>query len=347
MSEMTKTERVSAVLSGERPDRPPVSLWHHFAPEQTCGRPAVDAHLRLLERFDLDFLKVMNDNPFPVRRKVARATDLRDLPILEGDEEGFGAQLDVLAVLARELSGQVFLTTTVFNAWAVLRRMVIPKRDNVHRPPTLGGGPLEPDLAIHELIAEDRSAVADALKRIAASLANFARRCLDAGADGIYLSVRDDWVDTQEHGLTTYDEIVRPCDRALLAGAEGGRFNVLHVCGMARNFDAFAAYPVHVINWADRAAGPSIREVIDRVRPVVCAGVDNLKTLPMGTPEDVRREVADALEQAGDRPIIVGPGCTFDPQRVAPENLDAMVNAVRKGCNADDRRVGAGGHARD
>ena len=53
---------------------------------------------------------------------------------------------------------------------------------------------------------------------IAESPANFARHCLAAGADGIYLSVRDDWVDTPENGAGTYDRLVRPGDLEILAG---------------------------------------------------------------------------------------------------------------------------------
>ncbi len=69
--------------------------------------------------------------------------------------------------------------------------------------------------------------------------------------------------------------------------------------------------------------------MIGKIEPVVCAGVDNLKTLPEGTPAQVTQEVRDALEQAGDRPMIVSPGCTYDPEAVPPENLQAMAQAVR------------------
>jgi uroporphyrinogen decarboxylase len=192
------------------------------------------------------------------------------------------------------------------------------------------GGPATPaDARVSELLAEDRSAVAMALDAIAASLANFARRCIEAGADGVFLSVRDDWVNTEANGFDTYDEMVRTGDRRILEAAHGGRFNVLHVCGIPRDFDSFADYPVQVINWADRAGGPAIAEVIRRIKPAVCGGVDNLHTLPRGTPADVEEEVRDALNQAGDRPMIVSAGCTYDPEAVPAENLDAMVRAAR------------------
>jgi hypothetical protein len=58
--------------------------------------------------------------------------------------------------------------------------------------------------------------------------------------------------------------------------------------------------------------------------------VDNLTTLPNGAPEDVAREVADALKQAADRPIIITPGCTFDPAKVPEANLHAIGRAVQE-----------------
>ncbi len=329
MNEMTHMGRVTAVLSGDRPDRPPVSFWYHFPPEAAGGQAAVDAHLEHLGRYDLDFLKVMNDSPYPISRDVTRAADLRDLPVLNGDEEGFGVQLELIRTLARELSGEVLIATTILNAWATLRRMVHSPRGKRHGPPTLSGGPAPADSRISELLAEDRSVVARAIDAISTSLANFAGRCIETGADGIFLSVRDDWVNTPINGVGTYDEMVRAGDLRILSAANGARFNILHVCGVPQNFDAFADYPIAVINWADRAAGPAIGEVIGRIRPVVCGGVDNLATLAEGTPAAVEGEVGEALRQAGDHPMIVGPGCTFDPKLVPEENLDAMVGATR------------------
>ncbi len=94
----------------------------------------------------------------------------------------------------------------------------------------------------------------------------------------------------------------------------------------------FAAYPhMHVINWADRVAGPRIAEVKDWIEPAICGGVDNLHTLPEGSPADCEQQVRDALAQAAGRPMLIAPGCTYDPQRVPVENLQAVVRAAHGG----------------
>lgn len=320
---------MEAVLAGRYPDRPPVSFWHHFSPDQLTGQPAVDAHLRHFEEFDLDFIKVMNDHHYP-RGKIDVIRSARDLAALQvwpGDAPGFVGQLEVLTKLREHLTDETMMCTTLFNPWAVLRYLSRPPSD-AHGPPVLNSFD-ERDELISRMLQEDRRAVADAVATIGESMANFARECIKAGADGIFLSVRDDWVNRPVNGPDTYEELVRQVDLKILNAASDGRFNMLHVCGRPLNFAAFARYPVHAINWADRAAGPSLAYARDRVKPAIAGGVDNLKTLPKGTPDDVAYEVRDAIRQARHRPIMITAGCTYDPAAVPEANLHAMVNTAK------------------
>ncbi len=326
MRSSDKIERVRAVLQGRRADRPPVSFWYHFHPHQRFGSAAVQAHLDHLRTYDLDFLKVMNDNGYPNPQPITSVNDLGSFQPLSGDEPEFARQLELIAALANELSGRVLMATTLFNAWATLRRLIKPKFKP--GPPRLDYVADQAGQILSQFLTEDRNAVARAVQVIGESLARFAGRCIEAGADGIFLSVRDDWLDHDHNGPGPYDELVRSTDLQILGAVSKARFNVLHVCGRAVSFDAFAEYPVHVINWADRAAGPPISDVAQTVKPAICGGVDNLKELPDGTPEQVAEQVRHAVTQAGERPILIGPGCTFDPQLVPQENLRAMCQAA-------------------
>ncbi len=328
---MNKIERVSAVLEGRRPDRTPVSFWYHFEPECEAGARAVEAHVRHVETYDLDFLKVMNDIRYPrpglPKEVISSAADLDRLAVLRGDEDAFGRQLEVLGALAKRYAGTLRLATTVFNAWTTLRNMTVPDPGR-HRPPTLEQTADPRDEVMARFVREAPQALGRALEVVAESTANFVRHCLGAGADGIYLSVRDDRVDTMENGPGTYDRLTRPGDLTILEAASQGTFNILHVCGTALDFPRFAAYPTHVIHWADRSAGPTIAEAAGWVRPALCAGVDNLRTMVTGTPDDCARQVADAIQQAGARPLLIAPGCTFDPDAVPAANLHAIRRAV-------------------
>jgi uroporphyrinogen decarboxylase len=137
-------------------------------------------------------------------------------------------------------------------------------------------------------------------------------------------------VDAPENGEGAYDRLVKPGDLRILEAVQGGTFNMLHVCGQAVNFARFGNYPVHSVNWADRYAGPSIASVSGWMKPAICGGLDNLGTMATGSPEDCEKEAVDAIQQAGNRPMILAPGCTFDPESVAPENLRAIRESVDK-----------------
>jgi uroporphyrinogen decarboxylase len=328
---MNKIERVTAVMEGRRPDRPPVSFWYHFGSDKIAGPAAVEAHVRHVETYDLDFLKIMDDNRYPrfalPAGFVESPSDLDRLSVLAGDEDSFGQQLELIAALANRFGGQLLKATTLFSSWSTLRQMTVPDSGQ-HHAPQLTRTVNERDAKMTRLLREAPRALERALGVIAESLANFAGQCIAAGADGVFLSVADEIVDSPENGAGTYESLVCPGDLQILAGAREASLNLLHVCGKALDFDRFASYPVHVVNWADRTAGPPIAAVAHSLRPAICAGVDNLRTLVTGSPDDCAREVADAIEQAGDRPILIAPGCTFDPLAVPSENLHALRAAV-------------------
>jgi uroporphyrinogen decarboxylase len=328
---MNKIERLNAVLEGRWPDRPPVSFWYHFGPNCAAGKAAVEAHVRHMETYDLDFLKIMDDNRYPrigLRNGViAEIGDLEQLPVLQGDEDRFARQLELIRELARRFRDRFRMITTIFNTWSTLRQMTLPESGQ-HGPPVLGQAGDPRDLMMSKLLREAPDALGRALDAIAESLANFARNCIEAGVDGIFFSVRDDWVDTPENKPGTYNRLVRPGDLKILEAVRSGAFNMLHICGQAVDFKRFGGYTVHAVNWADRYAGPSIASVSAWLRPAICGGLNNLGTMAAGSPEDCEREAADAMQQAGDRPIILAPGCTFDPSTVPTENLRAIRRAV-------------------
>ncbi len=336
---MNKIERVSAVLKGSWPDRLPVSFWYHFGPDALWGPKAIEAHVRHVETYDLDFLKVMCDGRYPLPHRadgiIGDVADLDRLAPMRGDEDVFGRHLVVLQALSRRFAGELWMATTIFNSWSTLRRLMASDSD-VHGPPTRGRVVDIRDEKLSRFLAEAPGVLAKALDAITQTLSNFARNCLAVGANGIYLAVRDDWVDSPENGLGVYDRLVRAGDLKILSGAASGTLNILHVCGKPLDFGRFGQYPVQVLNWADRIGGPPIAHVASWLRPAICCGIDNLGTLLSGSPADIEREVADAVQQAAGRPIMIAPGCTFDQHKVPPANLRAIRQAVER---AATRRV--------
>lgn len=334
---MNKIERLDTVIKGNRPDRAPVSFWYHFSEECAAGKAAVEAHVRHMETYDLDFLKIMDDNRYPrlgLRNGViSEIDDLEQLPELQGDEDSFARQLELISALATRFRGQFRMITTIFNSWSTLRSMILPASGK-HGPPVLGQSDDPRDHTMSRFLLEAPDALSCALDTITQSLSKFVRNCLEAGADGIFFSVRDDWVDRPENKPGSYYRLVQPGDLRILKSAGSGSFNMLHVCGQIMDFKRFGNYPVDAVNWADRCAGPSIASVSAWLRPAICGGLDNLGTMKDGSPVDCEREAVDAMRQAGDRPIILAPGCTFDATTVPEENLRAIRRIVETGANS-------------
>jgi uroporphyrinogen decarboxylase len=264
---------------------------------------------------------------------IAEIGDLEQLPELQGDEDSFARQLELISMLAARFRGQFRMITTIFNSWSTLRSMILPASGK-HGPPVLGQGDDPRDHTMSRFLLEAPEVLSCALDTITESLSKFVRNCLEAGADGIFFSVRDDWVDRPGNKTGSYNRLVQPCDLRILKTAGSGSFNMLHVCGQIVDFKRFGEYPVHAMNWADRYAGPSIDSVSAWLRPAICGGLDNLGTMKDGSPEDCEREAVDAIRQAGDRPIILAPGCTFDAATVPEENLRAIRRIVETGTNS-------------
>lgn len=318
------------VLAKQKPDRPPVSFWHHFGPEELRGLPAIEAHLYHYDRFQVDFLKVMNDTGFPRPSEtwvLEKASQLAEIREFTGAELEFELEYDIIRGIRERVGPDLPMIVTVFNSWSILRRITAPETD-VHGPPKLVSED-DKDLAVSRVLEEDIGAVQEALAKIGRGQAKFAKRALEAGADGVFLSVRDDWVDSAANGEGVYDRIVAETDHEILQAAAAGWFNMVHVCGKAKDFTRFGGYPCHVLNWADRYAGPSIEEAKGMSDLPLSGGVDNLNTLPKGKPEDVEREVKDAIQQAGSRTIMITPGCTYAPELVPEANLLALKAAAK------------------
>ena len=82
-------------------------------------------------------------------------------------------------------------------------------------------------------------------------------------------------------------------------------------------------YPVHVLSWADLNGGPSIEEAKKQTDLPLMAGIDHVRFPDLTVPE-MRAQVKEAIRQAGDRGLIVAPGCAVPTWSFTP-----MYHAVR------------------
>ena len=164
-----------------------------------------------------------------------------------------------------------------------------------------------------------------ALGVITETCAAFVRAAVEEGADGIFLSTMA--ASFEVMSVAEHDRFARPYDLAVLEAARGGWFNVLHLHGNHPMFAQLADYPVQVVNWHDRAAGPSLAEAAGLFPGALAAGVEQYQVLHFGAPAEVVAQVQDSVAQTGGRRLIVAAGCTY-PLTVPEGNLLAARRAV-------------------
>lgn len=292
-SEMTKTERVMAAVDGRAVDRLPVCFWHHFKPEGS-GRKLAAATYRFFEQtFDLDILKIMPDIPYPFpRHGVRQLDDWRLIEPLNHEHSRFLQQrAEAVHVLREEVGFDTPIIMTVFS----------PLCEALHFA--------ESRELFFQHAQQSPSVVHEALSIIAGNLKTHIADVIEAGADGVFFALQG--CTRVDMSPELYREIGRPYDLIALQGAINGWLNVLHIHGERDlMFDQLLDYPVQVLSWSDRIAGPSLREARSMTSKCLMGGWNEFGALSNGPEEAIIQEAKDAVAQTHGRKFILANGCS-------------------------------------
>jgi uroporphyrinogen decarboxylase len=338
---MTKRERLAAAIAGRPVDRLPVALWRHFFVEETSREGLVGAMTRWQRTYDWDFLKINpragyhvedwgnryepsgNEHvpPTLVSTRIHEPDDFRGIErIVPGEQAPVLAEhLAAVADLRAALGPDVPMLMTVFTPMSIAA--------------DLAGGPQ--DLAA--LIAEDPALAHAGLRTITDTFADFAARCVGAGADGIFLATTHiaTWANFTPD---QYEEFGRPYDLEILAAVRDAPLNLLHVCKAQAFVRELADYPVALLNWdAAEPSNPGLADMAlllerggygDPPRgsgKALVGGLNRRLFTEPGGKEALLRHAAAAREAMAGRPFVLGSTCTIDT-KAAPE----AVRAVRE-----------------
>lgn len=306
---MRKPERVLAAVAGAPVDSPPFSVWYHFGLQHLPGRALAEAELAFYRYFDLDFLKVMHDYPFPLpddMTEVSRPEEWRRLTPLPGNHPALREQLAALEAIGQGLRGEALFIDTVFSPWTTARRL-------------RGQEGLLSDMRRHP---ED---LCHGLTAIAETCAAYVRETAARGIAGIFLSVGG--ASYEFMGEEEYARFGRPFDLTVLQAARDLPFNVLHLHGVKLMFNACLDYPVQAFNWSHWHTQPTLAAARQLTGKCLLGGVDEVSTSTV-RPRAIRDQVAQAVREAGGRGLILGPGCAV-PSDTPPFNLHAIREAAR------------------
>jgi uroporphyrinogen decarboxylase len=327
---MSNRQLVFDVLNNKPADRVPVGFWFHFAQgdefTQGLANPAVvkkniDGHKKYFKDFKPDFVKLMSDGFFEYPSKIITdaksAKDLYELEPVGKDAPWIKAQAKLVQSQTALFNNEVYSFYNIFGPATSFK---------------LRFG-ADGDKKLASFIKEDKDAVAHALNVIAQDLGSLASAVIDAGADGIYLSVQN----IQDKRVTSdlYRRIIKPAELAVLVAAEAaGGTNILHVCGYegARNdLSLYADYPAKAVNWAVTVEKVSLEEgkKLFGGRTVI-GGFNNTAKgiLYKGTKQEIQAETKRLLKGAGRRGVILGADCTVPPD-IPLEHLEWVREAAK------------------
>ncbi len=327
MAEMTKRERIKAALVGESVDRLPVAFWRHWPGDDQGPESLALVALDFQRRYDLDFIKVpvssvycvedygvqhtyrgsyMGDREY-LQRVIHRVEDWDHVHPLNVRRGSYGWHLQALRMIVDQKEAETPVIFTMFDPLAMAAYLAGDETLLVH-------------------LRSEPHRVLRALDALAETSARFARAAMAEGCDGIFLSTR--FASYELMSEDEYRQFGRPGDLTVLAAAnEKGWFNVLHLHGQHPMFISLSDYPVQAVNWHDRTAWPGLAEAAGLVPHAVMGGVEQFKTLHLGSAEEVKAQVRDAVQQMRGHRLIVTTGCTY-PLGVPHSNLLAMRQAV-------------------
>ncbi len=307
---MNKKERVLSALGGKEVDRPPVSVWYHFGVPFLGGKRIGELEAEYFRAYDWDFLKMMNDSPWPLPAgltQVDSAGDLDRFTRLTMEEPGIQEQLSALTRAAALVGPDAFAIDTIFNPFGVARRTLKTR--------------------LMPFLREEPRRMEAWLSLCAENLSRYVRAAAKTGIGGIFFSVngaeRDTLTDEE------FERFVKPHDHSVLqAAASAGPLLVGHIHGRNLSLDRVLSYPVAALNWSHLHDNEGISGVRARTTTCLIGGMDEVGTSQL-TPRDVEESIAAAFRDARGRGFMAGPGCAI-PSDIAPDLIRAARQAVEK-----------------
>ena len=322
---MTKRERITAALGGQAVDRVPVGIWRHWPSDDQTPDSLAAVTLAYQRKYDLDFIKfpvsstycvedygithayrgnIMGDREY-LSRTIHSPGDWSAVAPLDIRRGTYGWHLESLRKVIKEKDSATPVIVTMFH-------------------PVSMAAYLAGDEMLLAHIREYPDRVLPALHALTETSVRFARACVDAGADGIFLSAR--FASFELMSRDEYLQFGRPTDIMVLDAASGGWFNVLHLHGQHPMFKDSADYPVQAVNWHDRTSGVDLAAAAALFPGALMGGVEQMHLLQDGSPEAVAHQAKDAIDKIKSR-LILTTGCTY-PISVPEANLMAMRRAV-------------------
>ena len=336
---MNRVERVKAALESREVDRVPVSAWRHFSHVDQDPRSLAEVQVRFNEKYDYDFIKLMPfgtysiqdwgaklkiycdkyKEPIVVDTAIKKVDDWNNIRKLSGVHGNWGKQLQLAEEVVKLVNGKTPVMQTIFSPLTTAKKLAGDRLINDMEE--------NPDLVHH------------ALKNITATTIDFVEKNIEAGVNGFFFATQCASYDVMDEEL--FREFGQKYDLQVIKSYKDiTYFNVVHMHGNNIMFDIIKNYPVNCLNWHDRHTKPSLSEARKMTDKCLLGGIREVpyfvdgvlhydSVMANSTEEEIKEHVQEALNDAGTKGIMIGPGCVADP-KTSEKNLHAIRSVIEK-----------------
>lgn len=325
---MTHTEKVKAMLAGEKLNRPGLALWKHFPLVDRDVDKMVATTIKFQHDYQSNFVKLSynglyftedwgNTIKWPtVATDVGVVTDFiikkpedwAKLKVLSPTSGALGRELAITEGVLKEFRGSVPVIATIFSPLTIAIK-------------------LAGDETLFKHLNEYPEALHQGLELITETSNLFLKELVNLGIDGIFFASQLSTFDRLSP--EKYDIFGVKYDLELFAQlTEDVWFNIIHIHGNEPMVEKLDKYPVQAINWHDRIAHLSMEEVAKLTDKILIGGIEDQYAFEHGNRQLLNLLIEDAISQAGsNNRLIIGPGCVM-PLTAADEKFSLVRDLV-------------------
>lgn len=292
---MNKRERFFAAVAGAPVDRPPLSVWMHFATAYMTGQEAAERHCNFFRQYDWDLAKAVSDyrHPFPDGMEtIATPADMGRISVQSMDHPTYANQIVLLKAIRADLGEDWPVVDTTFDPIQQILRHA--------------------GFSALRLILDHPREARPMLEAATETVIQYMRALAANGVDGVFYSTRAAATEACVDGFTqdAYEELLRPYDIAILEETKSV-VRILHACKNHLDLDRVMDYPYEVLSWAaNDPTCPTLADMRPRTDRCIMGGIDQAKVIAQSILE-IRHDIDEAFAVTKGQNFILAPGCTI------------------------------------
>lgn len=325
---MSTYDAAIATIKGEITGEPLISIWRHYPEYDLDTDNLVKSTIRDYKKYKSDIVKLSPNGRYCVvdfgckitkgttEPKSSGSTSCKDCIVKKPQDwakiheidplEGhYGKQLEFVRNVSKEITDSPIMMT-VFSPTMVARK-------------------LSKNKMVQHFREKDNNELLEALKTIEKVTIEYARACLDAGANGIFIAIQEaDKANVNSEFET--ESILKYNEQFVKVMNKQAEFTVNHIHGDDVFFnEAINTNRTTAINWHDQTSDIDIITARSYFKGGLFGGLDPLKVFE-GYSEPFYSEM---LKLKNEVPLILAPGCVL-LQGTPEENIKQIFTEYKK-----------------